>query len=140
MVPQPDEVMVNDLVVLPYCADSRSDATVIPRAVVDEPLAPGCKTEIFCLPKPIEAIVAGGSTATCVYTVTVDIVLWAGAGNVHLREVTWWIMEGSETDFLFGNDTLLEQLAGDDHPEDSGPFEIEETSDLDPSVLLCMTS
>ncbi|OWY99304.1 hypothetical protein PHMEG_00029710, partial [Phytophthora megakarya] len=60
-----------------------------------------------CLPKPTEAIVVGGSTATCVYTVTVDIVLWTGAGNVHLREVKWWIMEGSETDFLLGKDTLV---------------------------------
>ncbi|KAK1930335.1 hypothetical protein P3T76_014006 [Phytophthora citrophthora] len=84
--PQPGEVMVNDLVALPYCADSGSDSTVIPRGVVDEMLALGSTMNISPLAEPIEAVVAGGSIVRCHDTVTVDIVLQTAAGTVHLRE------------------------------------------------------
>ncbi|GMF23876.1 unnamed protein product [Phytophthora fragariaefolia] len=142
--PQPGEVLVNKLLALPYCADSGSDLTIIPRTVVDDLVALGNKVDVFPLPHPVEATVAGGSTVTCQDDVTVDIVLQTAVGTVHLREVKCLIMEGSETDFLLGNDTLvslgidanqqLEQLAGGDIPEDSDPFEADDRSDVDLSA------
>ncbi|OWZ02675.1 hypothetical protein PHMEG_00025723 [Phytophthora megakarya] len=93
--PQPGEVMVNDLVALPYCADSGWDSTVIPRGIVDELLALGSTMDIFPLAEPIEAVVARGSSVRCHDTVTVDIVLQTAAGIVHLREVSCLIMEGN---------------------------------------------
>ncbi|GMF51975.1 unnamed protein product [Phytophthora fragariaefolia] len=142
--PQPGEVLVNNLLALPYCADSGSDLTIIPRTVVDDLVALGNKVDVFPLPHPVEATVAGGSTVICQDVVTVDIVLQTAVGTVHLREVKCLIMEGSETDFLLGNDTLvslgidvnhqLEQLAGGDIPEDSDPFEANDRSDVDLSA------
>eukprot|EP00644_Phytophthora_capsici_P019484 jgi/Phyca11/133032/e_gw1.302.5.1 len=99
--------MVNELIVLPYCADSGSDSTVIPRTAVDELIALGGGIQVHVLPIPIDAIVAGKSTVTCCDSVTLDIVLQTAAGTGRLHEVTCLIMEGSESDFLLGNDTLV---------------------------------
>ncbi|EEY68696.1 uncharacterized protein PITG_19012 [Phytophthora infestans T30-4] len=92
-LPQPGEVMINEIVVLSYCADSGSDSTGIPR-----------------------------STVICFDSVKVDVVLQTAAGTVKLPDVTCLVMEGEETDLFLGNNTLaslgidvsqqLEQLAG----------------------------
>ncbi|OWZ07339.1 hypothetical protein PHMEG_00020277, partial [Phytophthora megakarya] len=144
VTPQPGEVLVNELVVLPYCADSGSDLTIIPHAAVEELVALGEKVDVQVLPRALEATVAGGATVTCYDSVIVDIVLQTAAGTVKLREVNCMIMEGNETEFLLGNDTLvslgidvnqqLEQLAGCALPEDVDPFEMDERVDLDLST------
>ncbi|EEY54402.1 uncharacterized protein PITG_08034 [Phytophthora infestans T30-4] len=142
--PQPGEVMVNELIVLAYCADSGSDSTVIPRTAVEELVALGSGVKVQPLPTPVDAIVAGGSTVVCRDSVTLNIVLQTATGTVRLQEVTCLVMEGNESDFLLGNDTLvslgidvnhqLEQLAGSALPEDVDPFEEEECPDADLSV------
>eukprot|EP00644_Phytophthora_capsici_P015122 jgi/Phyca11/127654/e_gw1.71.78.1 len=136
--------MVNELIVLPYCADSGSDSTVIPRTAAGEFIALGGGIQVQMLPIPIDAIVAGGSTVTCRDSVTLNIVLHTAAGTVRLHKVTCLVMEGSKSDFLLGNGTLvslgidvnhqLEQLAGNALPEDVDLFEGEDCPDADLSI------
>ncbi|KAG1690405.1 hypothetical protein DVH05_028193 [Phytophthora capsici] len=58
IIPHPGEVMVNKLIVLPCCADSGSDSTVIPRTAVDKLIALWGGIQVQVLPIPIDVTVA----------------------------------------------------------------------------------
>ncbi|POM60602.1 hypothetical protein PHPALM_30524 [Phytophthora palmivora] len=86
--PQLGEVMMDEMVVLPYCSDSGSDSTVIPMQGV----------EVQPIPIPIDAEVTGRSTVICFDSVALDTVLQTATGTD---------ISKSETDFLLTNDTLV---------------------------------
>ncbi|KAG6586658.1 uncharacterized protein IUM83_18148 [Phytophthora cinnamomi] len=133
--PKTGEVLVNGMVVAPYCADSGSYRSVIPNSLVDELEELGCDAKLSALPDPVMVTVAGGSHITCTMEAEVNLQLQTAVGMVRVSSVACLVMGGGETEFLLGDDTLkslgidvhqqLEQLAGGDVVVDDDPFEPE---------------
>lgn len=135
--PKTGEVLVNGLVTAPYCADSGSDSSIIPKDLVDELLQLDASVNLRPLAETVVVTVAGGGEVACTHEVEVNLQLQTAAGTVRVSHVPCLVMSGGETEFLLGDDTLkslgidghrqLEQLASGDLLADEDPFEPAET-------------
>ncbi|KAE9047432.1 hypothetical protein PR002_g1042 [Phytophthora rubi] len=74
------EVPVNGMMTAPYCSDSGSDRSVIPKNLVDKLIELGSEVKLTLLPGPIVVTVAGGGHVEWAHEVVVDLQLqsaWA---------------------------------------------------------------
>ncbi|OWZ20977.1 hypothetical protein PHMEG_0004547 [Phytophthora megakarya] len=115
-------VVVNDMIELPYRADTGSDANKL--AACSPPV------ENTVLNAPVYLERPRGDQVTCRTRCRIDILLGTAAGPVHVRDVTCVIVDEEEEEFLLGNPTSvplgfdincpMEQVAVNDLPDDDG--------------------
>eukprot|EP00644_Phytophthora_capsici_P018719 jgi/Phyca11/132571/e_gw1.182.6.1 len=132
--PAPGETLVNNLLTIPFLADTGSEETYLPRQYLDELIGLGAALDVMRLPCTEKKSAAGGNTVECREAVTLDLLLQTVAGPVHLSDVYCKVMEGLESDFILGNDTLktlgidvneqLSQLASGPPVADEDPFDL----------------
>ncbi|GMF53459.1 unnamed protein product [Phytophthora fragariaefolia] len=128
-------VALNDIMELPYCADTGADRTAISRAHVDELMLRDPTVTMIRLATPVVNTTVAKHEITCINAVYLRLLLNTAAGPVALyKPVECLVIDGDEPEFILGQDVLkqlgitidrqLEQLARhvDDEDDDLEDF------------------
>ncbi|KAG6622862.1 uncharacterized protein IUM83_09213 [Phytophthora cinnamomi] len=101
------QVVINDVVELPYRPDTGSEVNVLPASAIRDLEACGSPVATVEMEMPVFLERVGGDLLACKKCCDVSIMLGTAAGPVHLRKVHCVIVEDDEEEFLLGNPTLL---------------------------------
>lgn len=106
-VPGHHQVVINELIELPYRADSGSDVNVLPAAALRELESCGAPVATTVMATPVYLERVGGDLLACRAGCKIDIMLDTAAGPVHLRNLDCVVVDDDEEEFLLGNPTLM---------------------------------
>ncbi|ETP07807.1 hypothetical protein F441_16067 [Phytophthora nicotianae CJ01A1] len=95
---------------VPLIADSGSDWTIVPSAVLQELQALQPELQVKRLPSPVVTSLADGTKVDCTMSALLDLQLVTSAGVVNVAGVECLVMPTSREEVLLGNTTL--QLLG----------------------------
>ena len=137
---------LNDVLTVPYCADSGADRTIMSRGQWDELKSLDPTAEALPLSTPIECYTVGGHKMVATEYVRVKILIHTAAGPVSPSQpFDCLLLSVDEDEFILGQDILtglgidvnrqLEQLAGspteDDDDIDQGLPDVQGSTDKD---------
>ncbi|ETI41192.1 hypothetical protein F443_13552, partial [Phytophthora nicotianae P1569] len=130
-------VTLNDVIELPYCADTGADRTAISRSHVDEMQQRDPSVNLITLKNPVVNVAVGKWEITCTTSVHLRVLLNTAAGPVALHKpVECLVIEDDEPEFILGQDLLkalgididrqLEQLVIRDTDEEEDLVDLDE--------------
>ncbi|POM67663.1 Hypothetical protein PHPALM_16295, partial [Phytophthora palmivora] len=100
------QVLLNGLVTVPLIADSGSDWTIVPSAVLEELQALQPELQVKSLPSPVVTSLADGTEVDCTTSACLNLQLVTSAGVVNVAGVECLVMPTSREEVLLGNTTL----------------------------------
>ncbi|POM62525.1 hypothetical protein PHPALM_28315 [Phytophthora palmivora] len=138
-IPSEDKtVTLNDIMELPYCADTEADKTAISRTHVNELILRDSSVKLTRLVTPVVNVTVAKHEITCTDAVHLRVLLNTAAGPVALHKpVECLIIDEDGPEFILGQDVLkqlsididrqLEQLAKrvDDEEDDLDDLDVE---------------
>ncbi|KAG2971030.1 hypothetical protein PC110_g21339 [Phytophthora cactorum] len=138
--PQEKTVTLNDVLSIPYCADTGADRTALSRQHVQDLQKLDSSVVVQALPTPIINSTVGDGEIECSASAQLRLLLNTAGGPVALNDpIECLIIEDREPEFILGQDVLLslgidvdrqlEQLAVRTEDEDGGEDDLND--DLD---------
>ncbi|ETP27947.1 hypothetical protein F442_22768, partial [Phytophthora nicotianae P10297] len=119
--PGPRQVVINEVLEIPFRPDSGADCCFLPEAYLRELQCINPDVQAFNLDRPVPVELAGGKVEYCHYDCTVDLLLGTKAGPVHslgidvdgmMEQLADGLVNQDDGDDL-GNEPEIGQDAGD---------------------------